>query len=464
MRIKKVPSPWIARWGNRLDAGPYLSGAVDARMLMESPKFRSSKLSSVTSAIYHAGRESRSWVSAKEYGVPFLSSSDILRADLTNLAFISRKQVSANPGFLIRKGWTLITRSGTIGRMVYVRPDMDGMACSEHAMRVVPDERSIAPGYLYSFLRSRYGVPMVIGGTYGSIIQSIEPEHIADLPVPRLDEKTEFKTHELVEEAATQLTRYGDLLRRATRDLFDAIGIEDIESSHWHIDRSHLGWEQQGLPWGTFRALNYEPRSVATWSELSLMPHSRLGDLCDPTHFTGRTFFTRVDCEPEFGRMLVGQRQAFQFRPDGRWISKKSIEGLGLVVPKGTVLIPSHGTLGEQELYCRSVVVTDQTSEYAFSGDFFRCIPIGNQVSGFYLFAFLRSETAFRLLRSMSTGGKQQSQHLAMIRAMPIPRLPERQEAEIGNLVCEAADSFDRALKLEDDALSLVESAIREVS
>ena len=98
---------------------------------MESSKFSSRKLSTVTSAIYHAGREARSWVSEEKYGVPFLSSSDILKAELTHLPLLSKRQVERNPGFLIRKGWTLITRSGTIGRMVYVRPDMDGMACSE---------------------------------------------------------------------------------------------------------------------------------------------------------------------------------------------------------------------------------------------------------------------------------------------------------------------------------------------
>src|SRR5690606_3867167 len=126
--------------------------------------------------IFHAGRESRWWVNSPAYGVPYLSSSSVLRADLSGLPFIHRSQVDANPRFTIREGWTLITRSGTIGRMVYARPDMDGLACSEHVMRVAPNPKRVAPGYVYAFLASKFGVPLVVSGTYGSIIQSIEPQ------------------------------------------------------------------------------------------------------------------------------------------------------------------------------------------------------------------------------------------------------------------------------------------------
>ena len=87
--------------------------------------------------------------------------------------------------------------------MAYVRPDMDGMwSFSEHVMNVVPDPDRILPGYLYAFLSSKFGVPLVVGGTYGAIIQHIEPHHIANLPVPRLGEKIETRVHRLIQEAA----------------------------------------------------------------------------------------------------------------------------------------------------------------------------------------------------------------------------------------------------------------------
>ena len=47
-----------------------------------------------------------------------------MQADLSRASLISNLIVDENPQLLLKKGWTLITRSGTIGRMVYAREDM----------------------------------------------------------------------------------------------------------------------------------------------------------------------------------------------------------------------------------------------------------------------------------------------------------------------------------------------------
>jgi type I restriction enzyme S subunit len=183
-----------------------MSGALEAKVLLEAMKARKDALRDVTlngmAGIFNGPRFARSYVDDPKYGVPFLGSTDILNADLTSLPRLSKKQVAANPRLVIRAGWTLITCSGTIGRMAYARPDMEGMAGSQHFMRVIPDPERVPPGYLYAFLSSKFGVPLVVGGTYGAIIQHIEPEHIADLPVPRLGKKIEATAHELIVEAA----------------------------------------------------------------------------------------------------------------------------------------------------------------------------------------------------------------------------------------------------------------------
>ena len=147
-QVKTVPSTWLEHNGRRLDCGPYLSGAMEARELLRKLPVNKDQLASLTEGIFHAGRESRLWVESEEHGVRFMGSTDVLASDLSGLPFISKKQVKANPNFTIRSGWTLITRSGTIGRMAYARQDMDGIACSEHVMRVVPDTTKVKPGYI----------------------------------------------------------------------------------------------------------------------------------------------------------------------------------------------------------------------------------------------------------------------------------------------------------------------------
>lgn len=454
-----VRSAWLEKGGRRLDCNPYMSGALEARDALERISALKMKLHEVTSGIFHAGRESRSWVDTPEYGVPFLGSTDILHADLSSLPFLSKKQIKRNPNFTLGSGWTLITRSGTIGRMAYVRPDMAGMACSEHVLRIVPNEAQIPPGYLYAFLSSKYGVPLVVSGTYGAIIQHIEPEHIANLPVPRLGD-LEQQVHDLVDKAANALAQYAKLISQARQDVLTEIGLKDPTPLMWFESRERLGWPEGGISSESLRAYNYDPRARTFLDHLSHLPNDPLGALCDPNHFKGHIVFKRIESEPEHGYRLIGQREAFQMRPDGRWISRKSVAGLGLVVPPKTVLIPSHGTLGESELYCRATYVTKRTSEYAFSGDFYRCIPLPGKIRGGYLYAFLSTKVGFRLLRSMSTGGKQQYQHPNMLARLPIPRLAKDEETRIADLVDEAARQYDLGLGWEDQARELVESAI----
>ena len=87
------------------------------KILLENLPLPKVKLSEVTCGIYHAVRESRHWVESPEYGVPFISSGDLQKADLGDLPLISKLQVAITPAFTVKAGYTLITRSGTIGRM-----------------------------------------------------------------------------------------------------------------------------------------------------------------------------------------------------------------------------------------------------------------------------------------------------------------------------------------------------------
>ena len=209
MKLVNLKNPVMASWmraqGARLDAPPFLSGAIEARKLLELLSVKKEPLASLTKGhnggIFNGPQFSRTYVDDPEHGVPFVGSSDMLQADLSQLPLL-RKQNAYSPGLSylrLEEGMTLISCSGTIGRMVYVRPEMAGMWSSQHVMKVVPDPDHILPGYLYAFLSSKFGLPLVVGGTYGAIIQHIEPYHIANLPVPRLGKKLEASVHNLVQ-------------------------------------------------------------------------------------------------------------------------------------------------------------------------------------------------------------------------------------------------------------------------
>jgi len=463
LKERIVPSSWVEKEGRRLDCGPYLSGAIEAKLLLAELRAKKEPLQQLTrggpDGIFHAGREGRKYVFDEDYGAPFLGSTDILAADLRFVALISKVQAAATPKFAIERNWTLITRSGTVGRIAFARPDMHGMACTEDVLRVVPDEDKIPAGFLFAYLSSRFGIPIVVGGTYGSIIQHIEPIHIADLPVPRFGDRVEKEADEKVVEAATLCSEYQDQIRAATQKLFESVGLKDITSGTWHKGAPDVGFVRQINSAASLRALNFNPRFVQLCDSLRAHSWRPLGELCmgGTLHRGGR--FKRIDADPQYSFRLIGQKEIFWLRPEGRWIARKSV-GADVLVTPGTTLVAARGTFGESELYCRAEFVWGQDVERAYSEDFLRVVADESVVPPGCLFAFMRSETAFRMLRSVSMGTKLQDHHPEFLNALPVPYPDKRTREEIHGLVVNAYEKRHRSVELEDQAVALVERAI----
>lgn len=463
MKQRIVPSTWLEQEGRRLDCGPYLSGKIETENVLARLAVDRSHLSDVTAGgidgIINAGRITRSWVTDTAYGVPFLSSTDILQADLSHLTLIASRSVRESPSLTIRANWILVTRSGTTGRMVFSRPDMDGMACTEDVLRIIPDPQKIPSGYLFAFLLSRYGLPLVVGGTYGSVITHIEPHHVSGLQIPRFGE-LETKVHALVSEAAALRSDYQSHVRAATAKLFESAGLTDLTPNTWHNGAPDLGFVHRIDSTASLRALNFNPRFVQLCDAVRTRSWRPLGELCKPgtLHRGGR--YKRIDADPEYSYQLIGQKEIFWLRPEGRWIAKKSV-GDDVLVEPGTTLVAAQGTLGESELYCRSEFVWGPALKRAYSEHLLRVVSDEKVMPRGCLFAFMRSETAFRMLRSISMGTKLQDHHPGHLRALPVPYPTEKRTREkIHELVINAYERRHRSVALEDEAVALIERAI----
>jgi type I restriction enzyme S subunit len=55
---------------------------------------------------------------------------------------------------------------------------------SEHVIRIVPDTAKIDPCYLEAYLRSPVGYELLTAGVFGSVIDEITLDHVAEVPVP----------------------------------------------------------------------------------------------------------------------------------------------------------------------------------------------------------------------------------------------------------------------------------------
>jgi type I restriction enzyme S subunit len=463
MIVKTIPSTWLIEEQHRLDCGPFVKGSMEAIKILEHLDCKKDALVEVTKdgidGMYHVGQDKIMWATDKEHGIPFLRSADILRADISYHLLISSKQVANNPLFTCPEGTTLITRSGTIGRMMYARKGFDEVAISQDVLKVIPDNSKISSGYLYAFLTTKFGLPIVTGGTFGSIITHIEAENIADIPVPRLG-VIEKEADRLIKESATLLSSYQEKLQESTMLYFTGVGLSDITPTIWHSWGSDLGFFTK-VDVRSLRALNFNPRFNRLCERIKKGPWMPLSEICIKGTLRSGPRFKRIDADPEFSYQLIGQKQIFWLRPEGRWIAKSSV-GNEVLVPDGTILVAAQGTLGESELFCRSEYITGKNLERAYSQHFLRVISDENIIKHGALFAFMRSETAFRMLRSASTGSKLQDFHYNVLPSIPIPYPEADVRTRCHELIVEAYIAREKAIELEDEARTIVERTIEE--
>lgn len=460
-QIRIVPSAWIEKEGKRLDCGPYLSGAIEARLLLDALPVAKPHLSKVTSDLVNAGRIKRTWVSTPDCGVPFLSSTDILLVDLSHLSLISNSAVRENPKLTIRNGWTLITRAGTIGRMAFARNDMDGLACSEDVLRVIPDPKAIQPGYLYAYLSGRFGVPLVLGGTYGAIIQHIEPEHISNIPVPLAPDRIQKAAHDLVIEAAELRTKASAELGAVIREIEQTAGLPVLDRRYDGgspdiavVKATALNGRMDGLFHSNYHRSALDP--------LLKLPGSRRTTVYE---LAARVFwppmFKRIHVDDEeHGVRFFGTSALMRAEPEMSYLLAKTTPGLANLIVRGTtVLVPASGQLNG--IIGHAVLPYGDVLEGAVTHDAIRIFAPDEPTAG-YLFACLSSEYGRRQLKARAFGSSIPHLDEPRIGATILPRLDDQSMLRLGVRAAGVAAARHDAVKKEREARVLVERWIEK--
>ncbi len=475
MKLANLRNPvyfdWLEDQGFRLLASPYLSGAYEARKFLERLPVPTTPLRELTTGheggIYNGPQFRRNYVNDCRYGVPFLGSTDIMLADFTNIPLLQAREARSDKlAYLeVKPGMTLISCSGTVGRTCYARPDMTGFWSSQDVLKVVVDNTNILPGYLFTFLNSRFGIPMVTSQASGSMIQHLEPVHLADLPVPRFGAAVEEEIHKHIQTTADLRAKFQTGVTAATSDLFESAGLSELLNLRWHEQPRDTGFVVPTLTSTTLRAANVAPRMRQILEKLASVSHRTLGDICTGGQLSRGNRFARIDSEPGYGYRLIGQRQGPWLRPEGRWVALKPEVLNEVRAEDESVLVASQGTLGESEMFCRSIFITGRWQrEFVFSEHFLRIVSGNVDFPGAYLFAFLRSEPVFRIFRSMSTGSKQQDIHEVLREQIPVPECTPADRERIAETVRQAYRWRDEADRLEDRAQELLEAAVRDAA
>ena len=142
--------------------------------------------SRVSKDVILPGRFKRIYVE-EGYGRVFIGGKQLYELDPTNKKYLSlvhhgdriAKQLE------LHKWMTLISCSGTIGKVTLVGKQWDNWTASQHIIRIVPANQDIA-GYLSIFLSSNYGYFLITRNTYGSVVDEIDDNHVREIPIPLL--------------------------------------------------------------------------------------------------------------------------------------------------------------------------------------------------------------------------------------------------------------------------------------
>jgi len=161
--------------------------------------------------VFMGPRFKRNYVESA-HGVPFLSGKNIVQIR-PELKYLSNLQIADMQELIIKRGWSLVTCSGTIGRTCFVWDNYEEYAASQHILRVKPNEEEIDPAYLNAFLASRYGYEQILRFRHGSVIDEITDKQIGQVLVPCPSRKEQ--------------EAIGDMVRKAYELRAEAIRLED---------------------------------------------------------------------------------------------------------------------------------------------------------------------------------------------------------------------------------------------
>lgn len=434
--------------GLRFDASFHLSeGLVVKRKIASSP-FEMLTIKDVTSDIFYGNRAKRVYVTKRENGIPFLSSSDILQADLENVKLASKKYTPCIEQMKLEKGWTLISRSGTIGNCAFANAKHAQKLASEHVIRLVPNN-ILRGGLVYAYLASNHGHSLLTQGTFGAVIQHIEPNFIASLPIPKFPEAFQQEVDDLIQESARLREEATDSLKEAHKMIENKFLIEGEKKSYCVPITSILASHNK-----RFEASYHTSRNRSVYDYITQnFEYKKLGELTERIFRPG--IFKREYVSN--GVTFLGGADILMAIPNSdKKLSFRQVKKMPeLKVKKDWILVTCGGTIGN------AVLIDSQLEKCVISQHVMRVVPKEDVLKG-YLYAVLSSKVGHELITLFTTGSvipQIESHHLDLV---PIPLLDKQEMEEIDRLVFTYVSKIEISKEKETRAISMVEDEIEK--
>ncbi len=464
--IFATPSQEVNNGSFRLEAAFYGSAGYRALQQMKQSGFSTTTIGERARVIW-LGPFRRIWVADHQAGIPFHSSSTMLMASSEPSGYISRALTPKLHKLIVKEGTILISCSGTIGNTAICTSEMHGAALSQHAIRLIPENR-VDRGWIFAFLECECGQFLVKRSRSGSVIESIYKSDIASLPIPLLPKALREELTRLVDEYCALQVKANRLLDETQREVQRSCYLPDLTTfvpkklveSHGNetVFVSHRTERfASACQFGELRldATYHDPIAVAFAKYiLSSEGGCTLSTLVKEIRNSALRKRIYVD-DPSLGIPLLGGKQMMQWRPKGvNYLSNAFTRNLqNETVQNGWTLISCGGTLG------RTMYVHRNFEGWAASQDVMRIVPNSRRVFPGFLYAFLASK--YGHIQLLQRGYGSVIPRLRDFQFLSIAvRLPSDRGESVHNKVIEVFDARAEARNCEDQAVTLFTTAL----
>lgn len=408
---------------------------------------------------HYGGRLKRQYIAASaEKAIGFIGSSEMLDCQPKPVKFMADGERVED--LHVESGTVLLSRSGTIGNMSFVNKTLEKFLISEHAMRLICKKY---PGYVYTYLKTKTGQAIIRSNIYGAVIQQIEPEHLATIPVPNAPEVIQKRIHELITRSYGLRDESNELIDKATELMKEALCLPDV--SEFDVD-----YYKKSAPVDTFsvKLSNMAGRLDASYHVPivdAITAHLRkyaeevttVGDKRISKEVILPMRFKRVYVDEGHGRVLFGGKQLYELDPSGKkYLSVAKHEKLfnKLEISQNTTLITRSGTIGKVAL------VPKHWEHWIPSDHIIRVVPANNDIAG-YLNIFLASDYGYQLITRFTYGSVVDEIDDTHVSNIPVPLLKDKDvQKQINDLALEASQKRYEAYTLEQQALRIMDEEV----
>lgn len=456
--------------GKRLEASVFDVEAKNAWDQIKNGKYDTTPLygdNGIIKQAYYPGwmqrsRLKRIWCE-KGYGEGFYLPSQMTDINPVAEKNISRLADCDMDELRLKNGTLLLTRSGTIGNVSYVSRTLNGRVFSDDVIRI-SFKKEYDLGYVYAFLKTRIGNTLLKTNGYGSVITHIEPEHLAEIPIPNAPEELRQHIHELIGDSYKLRDESNELIDTATELLKQELQLPDIHDLQVTLYKKNANVDTFSVKLseidGRVDASYHVPivNAIVEHIKKYAAEVTTIGDdrVSKDIILPGR--FKRVYVEEGYGRVFIGGKQIYELDPTNKKYLSLVHHGdrinKQLELHENMTLITCSGTIG------RVTLVGKHWEKWTANQHIIRVVPANKDIAG-YISVFLASDYGYPLITHYTYGSVVDEIDDTHVKSIPFPILKNTcVQQRINDLALEANEKRYEAYKLEQQALRIMDNEV----